>query len=370
MIRVLQMAGLNRGGLETFVMNVYRKINRDKIQFDFLTHTPEGDYAEEIKTMGGRIYGIPQRNKGFVAYYKVLDSFFFKHAHEYQAVHFHVASLSMASALYYAKKYGVQVRILHAHSSSISGSKLHYIFHYGTKLFVKYLATDYLGCSDKALDWLYNYTGVRHRAVMVNNGVDVDSFKYNITKRILIRNKLNISDFYVIGHIGRFSTVKNHKFLISVFHHYHRKNPKTKLLLVGIGELMESIKKQVSDLGLNNSVLFLGVRSDISDLLQAFDIFVMPSLFEGLPVSLVEAQAAGLPILATDVISHDTIMTSDFHYMSLNKPAEEWANKIDEILSSYNRKDTSESIVKKGFAINTTVSYLSNLYLRSIGDYE
>lgn len=367
MRRVLQMTGLNRGGLETFVMNVYRKIDRNKIQFDFLTETPDGDYAEEIRSMGGRIFPIRPRNKGFVAYYRALDSFFAGHSNEYCAVHQHISSLSLASSLYYARKYGIRTRVLHSHSSSISANKLHYLLHYSTKLFVPYLATDYFGCSDKALDWMFNGTGVRSKAKMINNGIDVNLFRYNDEKRHVVRKELGIDGCHVLGHVGRFSTVKNHRFLINIFHNYHQNHPNSKLLLVGNGGLMDDVRKQVKDLQLADDVLFLGVRTDIPDLLQAMDIFVMPSLFEGLPVSLVEAQCTGLPVLVTDVVSHDTEMTEAFHYMSLENSAEEWADEINTILSSYRRRDNSEAIARHGFDINTTVSELSQLYLG--GDY-
>lgn len=356
------MAGLNRGGLETFIMNVYRQIDRSKIQFDFLTHQPDGDYAEEVKSLGGRIFSLPPRNKGFQQYYKALDIFFAEYANEYAAVHLHVSSLSMASSLYYAKKYGIKIRILHSHSSSISASKFHYILHCITKPFVKNLATNYLGCSDKALDWLYNGSGVRKQAVMISNGIDVENFKYNEIKRNKIRQSLGLDNMTVIGHVGRFYNVKNQPFLVSTFFTYHKLNPKSKLMLIGTGESINEVKVQVEQLGLTNDVLFMGVRSDIPDLLQAMDIFVMPSLFEGLPVSLVEAQTAGLPVLATDVISHDTNMTDGFHYMSLAKTSKEWANEIDRILNSYIRRDTTKEIAAKGFDIKETANILSKIY--------
>lgn len=362
MIRVLQIAGLNRGGLETFIMNVYRKIDRSKIQFDFLTHIPNGDYAKEIISLGGKIYYIPPRNKGFRAYYKALDNFFARNAYKYQAVHMHVSSLTMASTLYYPKKYGIKIRILHSHSSSISANHIHYLLHWATKPFVKKLATHYFGCSDKALDWLYNYTGVRNKAIMINNGIDIKLFKYNIERRNYIRKELKVGNCDVLGHVGRFSKVKNHQFLLSVFNAYLKIHPKSKLILVGEGDLMVSTKEKARKLGIIDNIYFMGIRSDIQDLLQAMDIFVMPSLFEGLPVSLIEAQAAGLPILATDVISHDTDITNGFHCKSLTCPAEEWAEEINSILSNFTRKDTTSEVKMHGFDINETVKFLEEIY--------
>ncbi len=356
------MAGLSRGGLETFVMNVYRKIDRTKIQFDFLVNeTHSQDYGEEVLSMGGRIYTIPARNKGFISYYKNLDAFFKEHAHEYVAVHQHISSLSTATDLYFAKKYGIKVRVLHSHNSFMHG-KLHFLLHYGTKPFVSSLATHYLGCSDVAINWFYKYTGVSYKTQMVNNGIDVEKFKYNEECRLQVRKEFGLEGKIVLGHVGRFDKVKNHKFLVELFYEYHKRNANSLLMLIGVGQLIETVKQQCKNLGIEDDVVFLGGRDDIYKLLQAMDIFVMPSLYEGLPVSLVEAQTSGLPVLVTDVISQDTQMTDNFYCMSLSETADAWAKKASQILNGYKRIDESGKIVQKGFDIKTTANLLEEIY--------
>lgn len=367
MIRVLQHFGsLNRGGLETFVMNVYRTIDRNKVQFDFLVNA-KGDYAEEIEALGGHIFLTPARNSGLRKYDRGLRDFFYEHQGEYAAIHFHASSLTSLSPLKYAKKYGIPIRIIHSHSSSISHSLstyyYHLLMHYKNKCRVSHFATHFFGCSKIALDWMYNGTGCRDKAVMINNAIDTDLFKYDINKRKETRQLLSIdTSTILLGHVGRFIALKNHSFLIDVFNEYHQVNPNSKLLLVGGGDLLPMIVKKAKELGIENDVIFAGIREDIPYLLQAMDIFVMPSLFEGLPVTLVEAQASGLPILASDTISKDTNLTPLFHTFSLDKTANEWAMEITNILNSRNREDTSALIEKAGFDIKTTTSYLFNIY--------
>ena len=275
----------------------------------------------------------------------------------------HLSSLSHISDLFYPQKYGVKIRIVHSHSSSISANPLHYLLHYISKPFVRSLATNYLGCSDKALDWMYKYTGVRGEALMIKNGIDAERFRYNMQQREALRERMGLTNMSIIGHVGRFMKVKNHAFLLSVFAYFHEFHPDSKLMLVGDGDLLDSIKALAVQLGISGDVLFLGKRTDIPDLLQVMDIVVMPSLFEGLPVSLVEAQASGLPVLATNIISSDTMISSGFHSMSLSQGPEAWAAKIDNILASYQRIDTYGDIKNKGFDISDTVAILENIYM-------
>lgn len=368
MIRVLQVFGrLTRGGLETFVMNLYRNIDRSKIQFDFLVSAEGGDYEDDVLKMGASIYRLPARNKGIKKYNSALDEFFRQHASEYSAVHQHASSLSSIAPLKYAAKYGVPVRIIHAHSSAISHSvkahSLHYLMHLWGKLHIKNYATHYMGCSDKALDWLFNGTGIRGKAVMINNGIKVSDFRYNIDIRERVRKEFSIVDEFVIGHVGNFIPVKNHSYLIRLFADYVKINPKSKLLLVGDGPLRTEIESQISDVGLKDKMIIAGVRKDVKDILQGMDIIVMPSIFEGLPVSLVEAQAAGLPLVISDTISHDVALTDNVHYLSLSESKDVWCNAIENIRKNYVRKDTSCIINEKGFGIEGIVDNLSKLYL-------
>lgn len=372
MKRVLQiMGGLKRGGLETFAMNIYRSIDRSEIQFDFLlTQVVGGDYEEEAKSMGANIYHLPARNKGYKAYRKALDDFFREH-HDYIAIHEHISSLTSIEPAYYAKKYGIPVRIFHSRSSSIQKSlRLHWvhtILHYLNKPKVHSYATHYLGCSDKALDWMYKYTGVRSGALMVNNGIDCEQYAFKKNVRAEVRKEFCIdADDFVIGHVGRFIPLKNQGFLVDIVDELHKTMPSAKLLLVGEGDTMDEIKAKVSDKGLEKSVIFTGVRSDVARLMQAMDIFVMPSWFEGLPVSLVEAQAAGLPVVASESISHDSDITENILFKSINESVEEWVESIVKWKEKCGRPNNIEKIKKAGFDSKTTVKQLVKIYIGNV----
>lgn len=364
MIKVLQiLPGLNRGGLETFVMNVYRNIDRSKIQFEFLTNAVDGDYSDEIKSLGGIIHYIPPRRKGINAFMRNLNAFFKENADKYKAVHYHESSLSSLEVLYYAKKYKIPIRIIHSHSSSISGSKLHYITHYLGKLMVKHLANVYYGCSDKALDWMFKFSGVRNKATLINNGINTNDFSFNESSRKKYRSELNIEGSLTIGHIGRFCQVKNHSFLLKIFKSLTEIRPDSRMILVGVGELTDIVKEEAVDLGISDKILFLGLRTDTAQLLQAMDAFVMPSFFEGLPVVLVEAQTSGLPIICSDTVSDMSRIIPEYCNMSLNDSAKLWADKILDITSRTVRKNRQNLIVAAGFDIKDTANKLSTLYL-------
>ena len=369
MKRVLQvMGGLNRGGLETFAMNIYRAIDKDEIQFDFLlTQIPGGDYAEEAKSMGANIYTLPARNKGYKAYKKALDNFFKEH-HDYIAIHEHISSLTSIDPAYYAKKYGIPVRIFHSHSSSIQKSlRLHWvhtILHYLNKPKVHSYATHYLGCSDKALDWMYKYTGIRSKAVMINNGIDTCKYVFNESVRIEVRSEFGLDeDAFVMGHVGRFIPLKNQSFWVDILVEMKRKCPNAKLMLVGDGDLRDKVEREAIAKSVGNDVVFTGVRSDVNRLMQAMDVFVMPSWFEGLPVSLVEAQASGLPVVASNTISRDSKLTEPFDFISIEETAEKWSKIIIEI-TKINKRNNNYSVIKKsGFDSLSIVEHLKTVYL-------
>ena len=366
MYKVLQiLPTLSRGGLETFVMNVYRGLNTQDIQFDFLTYSSEGDYKDEIIEKGGKIFKISAKRDNLFHYCENLDIFFKEHSNEYNAVHLHDSVLSSIEPLKYAKKYHIPVRILHAHSSSVSGNKIHYLLHYLKKPFVHLWATHYFGCSDKANKWFYKYTGVFNKAMFVANGIDTSTYVYNEGVRKEIRKELGINPYdVIIGHVGRLMWIKNHSFLVDVFNEYHKKNIQSKLVIVGTGPLEEDIKKKISDLKLKlkNDVIFTGVRSDVNRILQGFDIFVMPSFYEGLPVVLVEAQASGLPVLCSDTISSDAELTESYYTLKLNEGCEKWSERLGSIISNHKRKNTQQEIIDKGFDIKNTILFLEEVY--------
>ncbi|WP_370788688.1 glycosyltransferase family 1 protein [Bacteroides nordii] len=365
MVRVLHILGaMNRGGIETFIMNVYKTIDRDNIQFDFLVNSKNNDYAEEIEELGGKVYYIPPRNAGFIAFRKNIDIFFEKNKGVYCAVHNHVASLSSIYVLASAKKNGIKVRIVHSHSSNIKGSKLHYISHFFNKARIKVLATDYFACSDVARHWLFDYTGCFSRSKIINNGIITSDFRYDDEKRKKIREELKLKETDIaICHIGSFIPVKNQSFLIDVFSYLLKKSDKYKLFLVGDGILKKQIEEKVYDANIGDSVYFLGLRKDVNFLMQGFDCLVFPSLFEGLPVTLVEAQAADLRVVCSDNISKMAILLPTTNFLSLTLGPLQWAKIIHARLCSKQRKDNTSIIEEAGFDICTITEFLRAIYL-------
>ena len=362
-IRVLQVVTImNRGGLETMLMNYYRKIDRSKIQFDFLVHREErGDYDDEIETMGGRIYRMSSIRPGnYRKYFRELEEFF-KSNKQYKVVHSHINENS-AFVLRAAKQNNVKCRIAHSHVSGL-GFDYKFMFRQYARLVLKNQPTHLFACSKGAGKWLFGKEKMnRNEVTILNNAIDLDKFKYNEKIRNDIRNELTIEQKVVIGHVGRFSPSKNHDFLMDVFSKVHQFNSETVLLLIGEGKVEDKIKRKAKRYGLEDSVMFLGLRGDIDILMNAMDVFVFPSKFEALPVVLIEAQANGLKCFASTGVPTEVNISNTVDFISLDKSAKEWANEI--MNCDMKHKDNIFVIKKRGYDISDNVSYLSNMYLK------
>ncbi|SFI28688.1 MULTISPECIES: glycosyltransferase family 1 protein [unclassified Bacillus (in: firmicutes)] len=360
--RILQVVTImNRGGLETMLMNYYRKLDRNKIQFDFMVHREEkGHYDDEILSLGGRIYRMPQIRPGnYRSYFKLLDKFFTAHP-EYKVVHSHINENS-SFVLGAAKRAAVPCRIAHSHLSDL-GIDIKLPFRLYARFSMKDNPNKYFACSKNAGQWLFGRKICESKEVTVlNNAVNVEEFQYDETIRKQIRKEIGAEDKLVLGHIGRFNKQKNHDFLIDVFKAVHDKNPNSLLVMVGDGQLRPLIEKKVAALGLSSHVRFLGVRGDISSLMQGFDLFLFPSLFEGLPVVLVEAQAAGLKCVISDTITDETDVSGRIEFVSLKETPEVWVEKI--LTSSYDHEDTSDLLRKNGYDTATMAKWLTDYYL-------
>lgn len=360
-IRILQVVTImNRGGLETMLMNYYRQIDRNEIQFDFMVHRDEmGHYDEEILSMGGRIYRMPKIRPGnYREYFRLLDEFFNKHP-EYRVVHSHINENS-SFVLRAAKRAGVPCRIAHSHLSDLDID-----FKLPFRLFARSVMKDkpnkYFACSQKAGQWLFGKKNSDSgKIIVLNNAVNVSEFEYDEETRNELRSMFGAQDKLVIGHIGRFNRQKNHGFLIDIFKAIYDNNPNSLLLLVGDGDLRPLIERKVMDLNLTSAVRFLGVRDDIPKLMQAMDLFLFPSLFEGLPVVMVEAQAAGLRCVVADSITRESDVTGRVEFFSLKDSPEMWAQKI--LAFSCHREDTSESMRANGYDTMTMAQWLTEYY--------
>lgn len=363
MKRVLQIVdSMDMGGIQTFIMNVYRHINREEIQFDFLVFRKhEQIFEKEILSLGGRIYKLPRRRDGIIKNKNAIRSFFEEHL-EYDTIHYNTSALSDIGAIEEAYKRGVPVRIIHSHSTKAPGNKIHTFMHKLHKNKISKLANYYFACGELAGKWFYEGTEAANKFVIVNNGIDCAEYEFSKEKRDYVRRKLKIENNYVIGHVGRFSEVKNHRFILHVFskvmEKYREKNPK--LILVGDGELFTEIKSLAQKLNVADETIFLGTRHDVPDLLQAMDVMIMPSLYEGFPVTAIEGQASGLPCVLSDTITRDVVIKDNVVMRSLDAPLEKWA---DDLIKT-NKRDTDNSpLIASGFDIKSTVQQLMRVYL-------
>lgn len=363
-IRVLHnIASLHFGGAQAFLMNVYNNIDRKKVQFDFVV-TPEEkkDLYEQVEQMGGRIFVCPKyTGKNHFAYCRWWNDFFAEYP-EYHVIHGHVRSTA-SIYLKIAKKYGL-VTIAHSHSTS-NGSGISAIVKNIMQLPIRHTADYLFACSDKAGKWLYGEKATKQPNYrMIPNGVDLKRFAFHEEKRRQMRNQLKITeDTFVVGHIGRITVPKNHQFLVELFAAYHKENPKSKLLLVGDGELFEAVQQQCTQLGIRKAVIMVGSKTNTEDYYQAMDIFVFPSLWEGLPVSVVEAQANGLICLLSDVITRDVDLTDQVKYLSLNEKSR-WINEIARACPKPRTAASPENMKKlQPFDASVVAKQLQDFYL-------
>lgn len=354
--RVLQVVThMNRGGLETMLMNYYRQIDRSRVQFDFLTHREgEKDYDAEIRALGGRIYHVPPVNPFSAGYLHSLDEFFAAHP-EYRVVHSHLDCMS-AYVLRAARKHGVPVRIGHSHNTN-QPHDLKYPIKLWSKRKIAGEATQLFACGKEAGEWMFGSAAFR----VLPNAIDATAYRFNAAVRQEVRQELGLEDSFVLGHVGRFNEQKNHPFLIDLFAEAAKNEPRARLLLVGDGEGRAAIEEKVRQLGLADKVLFLGVRGDVNRLLQAMDAFVFPSLYEGLPVSLVEAQAAGLPCVISDKVSPESLLTDLVQQLPLGS-AETWGEQVL-CAARRERRDTYDAICAAGFDVAKNAKWLEEFYL-------
>lgn len=372
-IRVLHVIGImNRGGAETMIMNLYRHIDRSKVQFDFVENSSEpAVFDKEILSLGGRIYRCPHYNaKNHFTYVKWWNDFFKAHSKDYPIVHGHLGSTA-AIYLSIAKKYGTYA-IAHSHNTNAEKSLQQWLFNvysYPTR----HIADYFFACSpEAAFDRFGRKVAENHQLCSVlKNAIDIEDFRFSASERNAIRRELNIpADAFVIGHVGRFVEQKNHQFLVEIFAQVKKSLPAAILLLVGGGELRHQIEAEIIKYGLEESVVFAGVRSDVQRLYHAMDVFVFPSLYEGLGIVVIEAQAAGLPCCISSSVPKEAILTTKLaQQRPLRDGAKVWA---DWIVSRKNepRVDTIAAIRQAGYDISTTTAWLQNFYESIVRKHE
>ena len=360
-IRILQVVpNMQAGGLENFIMNVYRQIDRDKVQFDFLVHYQRKCFFDdEIEQLGGRIYRLSVReDNNVLKYIRDLNRFFREHP-EYRIVHGHMASL----ARFYlgaARKRGVPVRIVHSHNTSTEKNLKGFCKRQLLR-FAKGEANVRFACSRGAGTFLFGSTAY----TVVPNAIDTERFRFNAEVREQTRRQLGVENKFVVGHIGRFNTQKNHMFLLDIFREVLKRNPASVLLLIGKGETEGAVREKTASLGLRDAVRFLGVRADVERLYQAMDVFALPSLFEGLGIVAVEAQAAGLSTFVSDKIPNEAKVTDLLHFIPLDAAPAQWAEKILSADTAAGRQGTPRSLEGTPYDIRLLAKRLQDFYLKA-----
>lgn len=360
-IRILHvLGGLEAGGAESFVINLYRFIDKEKVQFDFVKYkSSKGVFEDEIVELGGKIFQCPRyTGKNHLAYCKWWKNFFASHP-EYRVIHGHVRSTA-AIYLKIAKKYGL-ITIAHSHSTS-NGKGVSAFVKNVMQLPIRNVADYLFACSNKAGVWLYGMKAITQENYrVIPNGIDLKRFAFDPVKRRKIRESLGIEETtIVLGHVGRLTVPKNHKFLLKLFAQYHKRNSDSCLLLVGDGELFETIKQQCNQMKIDNSVKMLGSRTNTEDYYQAMDIFLFPSLWEGLGIVVVEAQANGLPCLVSDNIPKDALVTNTAKVLLLNKP-DDWLKALENLHTREKVEPMDQGLCD--FDIATVAGWLQGFYL-------
>lgn len=346
------------GGSQSMVMNLFRNIDRNQIMFDFIVDHPERDYYEnEARSLGAKIYVMPSFKGTNLGEIRTKWNDFFCNHPEYKILHSHVRSYA-SIYLPIAKRHGVKT-IIHSHSTS-NGSGILSAVKRILQYPLRYQADYLMACSNEAGQWLYGRRVCeRSNYVFLPNAIDMDKYRFSAETAKKYRAELGLEGNFVLGHVGRFHEAKNHIFLLNMFAKVVEKRHDARLLLVGDGELRGAIEHKIKALGIEDRVILTGNRSDVPQLMQAMDVFVFPSAWEGLPVTVVEAQAAGLPCLISDTITPDV----DLSILVKRFPIDNCDTWVETVLNmDCKRLDVISEIKQAGFDVKDTANRLTEFY--------
>lgn len=369
-IRVLQIVGrMDRGGIETMLMNLYRHVDRSKVQFDFLAHYGrEAVYNDEIRAMGGRIYEMPAlRDETHIYYWRLfsyiraLHRFFNEHP-EYRVIHGHMTN---TASIYMpiAKKYGVTCCISHSHNTRGKAGHLGVVTDF-LQSFVYRHATDFFACSEGAKYWFYPKKLIESGKVQVlANAVDAQRFRFRPEVREKMRRELGLGEALAFVCVARFRPEKNQTFLIDVLREMLKTRQDVVFIFAGEGPCEDAVKAKAAEYGVQEHTRFLGMRADVPDILQAADAFVLPSLWEGLPVTAIEAQASGLRCVVNEALTEEMNAIGRVKYLSLEASLDVWSEALLHA-ATLPREDTYGLIKASGYDINTTAPWLQEFYLK------
>ena len=357
MKRILHIVGaMYPGGMENFIMNLYEKIDKEKYQFDFVVHLQkDNDYREQIEKLGGRIYEVPRLTKDPIGslskLYRIIKE------NRYPIVIRHTANALVSPQLLVAKMAGAKT-ICHSHNETDPQVRIHKI----GKVLMKWVADYRLACSPNAGKWMFD----KQEFEIIHNAINVDKFTFEEEKANRIRKEFNLKDKHVYGHIANFIESKNHMFLLDVFREIANRDEKAVLFCLGEGDLRPQIEEKIRQLNLEDKVVLTGIRHDAQDFMSAMDILIFPSFFEGLPLTLIEAQIAALPSVISDTITKDVVVTEGLIYMeSIKKTPDYWAERILEILEQTKGKQRlcqRQSIQDAGYDMDMLVKWYETYF--------
>lgn len=371
-IRILHClpGDMNQGGIENFLMNIYRVIDKNLFQFDFIIHSKEESfYEKEIKQLGGRVYRVAQKSKNYKLYEKDMNKLLSEHK-EYKIIHIHATYAISIFDEIIAKKHGLKV-IVHAHSSNdILKRKL---IHFALKRKLSKETQYKFACSLKAAEWLFTKKSLRKNSLtIINNSIDSKKFVYNLDTRNSERKSIGVEGKFVIGIVSRLSYLKNINFLIDIFNEIYKVNKNSVLLIVGEGPEKENLQNKVIKKGLEHNVIFYGKSNAVHRVLQAIDVFVMPSKCEGFGISLLEAQAAGIKCFTSKNVVPNEIkiknIENELEFISLRRSSKFWAKKILKWNIEYKRNEMSNKIIEAGYDLNKNISKIQDKYMEILGE--
>lgn len=372
-IRVLVAGMTNRaGGIESFLMDYCERLVDEGFHFDFLSRFPDCSYAERIVKMGGTIYSVTRRSKNPIKFYREIRAFFENHADEYDAIWDNECMMNDITPLLYAKRYGIARRIYHSHCTnsadwSLKG-RIQWVLHQYHRMMIERIATDFWACSESAVDWAFPRS-VRKKQLfhIIPNAICLERFRHYPLVRQQYREQLGLAQSYVVGNVGHLCNVKNQSFLLNAFSLYYHKYADAILLLVGDGKEQEMLERKAKRLGMEQAVRFLGSRSDVPNVLQAMDLYAMPSRFEGLGIAAVEAQVSGLPCILSDKIPRNVQFRQNVEFISIDK-AERWSEAMERFRNQGEvRTDGSADAMAAGYDIQVEAERLA-MFWRLMGN--
>lgn len=342
-------ANMNAGGAETFLMKIYRELDRTQFQMDFCVNSNKNKYAEEIASLGGKIYTVPSKSKSLIKAFLAVKNIVKENKYDY-VMRVNEHSLSVIDLL--AARCGGAKHLIMRSSNSNSTSTLSKALHIIFQFLPKHVPNVKLAPSELAARYTFGNKSVEKNEVhILKNGLNIDLFRFNEFERNRLREELNVADKFVVGHVGRFNTQKNHLFLLEVFSEIRKLNKDAVLLMVGEGNLERQVRKRAEELEIMDSCIFTGVRSDVNSLLCAMDVFLFPSLYEGMPNTVIEAQVSGLPCVISDTITSECNVSGLVRFISLQASKERWAECVM-TASSAERRRAAIRMIQKGYEIS------------------